>query len=65
MDAFSNFRRLRSAGPRISRPILQVDGSIVSEKWEKLCRWKEYYSDLLNRPPAPPSDELASVAAQA
>jgi len=60
-DAFSNFRLLRSAGPRISSPILSGDGSMVSEKHDKLRRSK----DLLNRPPASPSDELASAAAEA
>ena len=51
-DAFSNFRLLRSAGPRISSPILRADGTMASDNREKLRRWKEYYSDLLNRPPA-------------
>jgi len=46
--------------------MLSGDGSMVSEKNDKLCRWKEYYSDLLNRPPASPSaDELATAAAEA
>ena len=64
-DACSNFRLLRSAGRRVSSPILHADGRMASEKRDTLCRWKEYYSDLLNRPPAPPSDELASAAAEA
>jgi len=38
---------------------------VVSEKHDKLCRWKEYYSDLLNRPPASPSDELVGAAVEA
>ena len=60
-DAFSNFRLLRSAGPRISSLILSGYGSMVSEKHDKLCRLEEYYFDLLNHLPASPSDELASV----
>ena len=64
-DAFYNFRQLRSAAPRISSPLLLADGSMVSEKHDKLCRWKEYYSDLLNRPPAPTSDGLDSAAGEA
>jgi len=62
-DAFSNFRLLRSAAPRISSPILRDDGTMVSDKHQKLHCWKEYYSDLLNRPPAPPSIELSRAAA--
>jgi len=53
-DAFSNFRLLHSATSylRVYSPILSGDGSMVSEKHDKLCRWKEYYSDLLHEPPA-------------
>ena len=61
--AFSNFRLLRSAAPRISSPIPRADGTMVSDKLQKLHCWKEYYSDLLNRPPAPPSIELFQAAA--
>ena len=64
-DAFANLRRLRSACPRISSPISLVDGTLVSDKPQKLQRWKEYYSELLNRPSAPPSCELQEAAAQA
>ena len=42
-----------------------VDGTLVSDKPQKLQRWKEYYSELLNRPSAPPSCELQEAAAQA
>jgi len=38
---------------------------MASDNSAKLCRWKEYYSDLLNRPPAPSSSELSRAAADA
>ena len=63
-DAFANLRRLRGACPRISSPISLVDGTLVSDKPQKLQRWKEYYSELLNCPSAP-SCELQEAAAQA
>ena len=40
-DAFANLRRLRSACPRISSPISLVDGTLVSDKPQKLQRWKD------------------------
>jgi len=58
-DAFANLRHLRSASQRISSPIfLPDDGKLVSDKPQKLQRWRDYYSELLNRPDAPPSVEL-------
>ena len=57
-DAFANLRRLRSACPRISSPIFLPDGTLVSDKPQKLQRWRDYYSELLNRPKAPLSVEL-------
>ena len=64
-DAFSNFRRLRSACTRVSSPILRADGTLATDKMNKLRRWKEYYCNLLNRPHAPPSTELQQAAATA
>jgi len=57
-DAFANLRCLRSACPRISSPMFLPDGTLVSDKPQKLQRWRDYYSELLNRPKAPLSVEL-------
>ena len=62
-DAFANLRRLRSACPMISSPIFLPDGTLVSDKPQKLQRWRDYYSELLNRPKAPLSVELQDTVA--
>ena len=64
-DAFSNLRRLRSAGPRISSPISLPDGTLVSDRRQKLMRWKDHYSDLLNRQHITPPADLLDEAANA
>ena len=64
-DAFSNLRRLRSAGPRISSPIALLDGKLVSDCHQKLLRWKDHYSDLLNRQHTTLPADLIVAAANA
>ena len=61
-DAFSNFRNLKASFCHISTPILDNNGNLVSNKKGKLARWNEYYSQLLNRQPVPPSAELEDEA---
>ena len=45
----------------------QVLSSVLTAAWyqKSMTSCKEYYSDLFNHPPAPLSDELANVAAEA
>jgi len=64
-DAFCNFRRLRSAGSRISSPVALADGTLVTDKSQKVSRWKDYFSNLLNPSPAPLSEDLVSAASTA
>ena len=64
-DAFCNFRRLRSTGPRISSSVAPADGTLVTDKSQKLSRWKDHFSNLLNRPPAQLSEDLVSAASTA
>ena len=51
-SSFCNFRRLHSAAPRIYSPVALADGTLVTYKSQKLSRWKDHFSNLLNRPPA-------------
>ena len=47
-------------------PVLYLpipDGTLVSDKPQKLQRWRDYYSVLLNRPKAPLSIELQDTVA--
>jgi len=48
----------------VSSPILASDGSLLSDQNNKLKRWGEHFSQLLNRHPAPPSEELQQAAAE-
>ena len=64
-DAFCNFCHLHSAGPRISSPVAIADGTLVTDKSQKLSRWKDHFPNLLNRPPAPLSEDLVSAASTA
>jgi len=64
-DALANFHQLRSATTSVSSPILASDGSLLSDRENKLKRWEEHFSQLLNRHPAPPSEELQQGAAVA
>ena len=64
-DAFTNFRQLKAACPMISSPVLDAQGNLVSDKKNKVVCWKDYYAQLLNHPPAVPSDELLQLAAAA
>lgn len=61
-DAFSNFRNLRSTSVHSTTSILDDKGNLVSMKVQKHAVWKDYYSNLLNRPPATPFDELTKAA---
>ena len=63
-DVFCNFRRLCSARPRISSPVALADGALVIDKSQKLSCWKDHFFNLLNRPPAPLSEDLVSAAMQ-
>ena len=58
-DTFAHFRQLRSACPHISSPILNASGSLISDKVQKAARWREYYEQLLSRPPTHPPVDLA------
>ena len=51
------------ACPRISSPIFLFDGTLVSDKPQKLQRWRDYYSELLNKQKAPLSVELQDTVA--
>ena len=64
-DAFANFRQLRSATQRFSSPLLDSSGTLISDSKGKSELWKSYYSNLLNRHPAPSSSELIDAAANA
>jgi len=64
-DAFAHFRQLRSTCPHISSPILNANGSLISDKAQKAARWREYYEQLLSRPPTHPPTDLAQAAASA
>ena len=64
-DAFAHFRQLQSACPHISSPILNANGSLISDKVQKAARWREYYEQLLSRPPTHPPVVLAQAAASA
>ncbi len=64
-DAFANFRRLRTAGPRISAPILDTSGKLLSDQAAILVRWKEHFATLLNRPAPSPPASLEAAAAEA
>lgn len=46
-------------------PVVAKDGSVLPTKEEQLARWRQYYEELLNKPPPnpPPSlDDLAEAA---
>ena len=62
-DAFVHFRQLRSACPHISSPILNANGSLISDKAQKAACWREYDEQLLSRPPTQPPVELVQSAA--
>jgi len=47
-DAFSNFRKLKSANSRASCSINDAHGNALTETTQKLERWKNYFSELLN-----------------
>ena len=47
----------------ISSPDAQ--GNLVSDKMNKVECWKDFYAQLLNHPPAVPTDELLQLAAAA
>ena len=64
-DAFANFRRLTKATRPVSSPILDTNGNLISHKSQKIECWKKYYVGLLDRPPAPTSEELISAAQSA
>ena len=38
-------------------------GSLISDKAQKTARWREYYEQLLSRPPTHPPVDLAQTAA--
>ena len=57
-DAFAHFRQLRYACPHTSSHILNANGSLVTDKVQKVARWREYYDQLLSRPPTSPPVEL-------
>ena len=61
-DAFANFRKLRSAAPHVTSPILDFSGRLLCDGKAKLARWRKYYSDLLSRPVVNPPDELTEAA---
>ena len=50
--AFNRFKRFKAGGPRITAPIRDANGSLLSDLPRMLERWKGYFKDLLNRPPA-------------
>ena len=54
---------VRSACPHISSPILDANGSLISNKAQKAARWREYYEQLLSYPPTQPPIELVQSAA--
>lgn len=64
-NAFASLKRLKCTTRKASSPIQRSDGSLVTDRTEKLQRWAEYYSSLLNRPPAPPSADLEQAAERA
>jgi len=64
-DAFCNFRHLRSTRPRISSPVALADGTLVTDKSQKLSCLKDHFSNFVNRPPAPLSEDLVSAASTA
>ena len=64
-DAFSNFRQLKAACPRISSPVFDSGGTLVSDRLQKAQCWKSYYEELLNHPPSVPPDDLVQAAATA
>jgi len=61
-DAFANFRKLRSAAPHVTSPILSSSGQLLCDKKAKLARWKEYYADLLSKPTTEPPEDLIMTA---
>ena len=66
-DAFANFRQLccASATQRLSSPLLDFSGTLISDSKEKAELWRTYYSSLLNRQTAPISSELIDAASNA
>jgi len=40
-DAFANFRKLRSAAPHVTSPVLSSSGQLLCDKNAKLACWKE------------------------
>ena len=64
-SAFANFRRLRGGGPRISGPIQDSSGNLISDQEAILDRWKEHFAALLNRPVPPPPVSLKVAAYEA
>jgi len=64
-DAFASFRRLRASGPKISAPVQDSSGNLLSDQDAILARWNEYFAALLNRPVLPPPVSLQSAAAEA
>jgi len=61
-DTFAHCRQLRSACPHMSSPILNANGSLISDKVQKTARWCEYYEQLLSRPPTHPPVDLAQTS---
>ena len=56
---FGVYPRLPSLG---STPILDANGTMINDKSQKWEYWRNYYVGLLNRPTAPVSEELLSIA---
>jgi Reverse transcriptase (RNA-dependent DNA polymerase) len=61
-DAFRNFRRLKSNGPRVSSQVRASSGELITDVPRKLERWRQHFEELLNRPPPVPSVSIAEDA---
>jgi hypothetical protein len=48
---FSLIRGLVGGRAGVSEAILDKNGALISDKSKRLHRWREYYVDLLNKPP--------------
>ena len=63
---FSLIRDLVGGKAAVSETIMDKNGTIISDKSKRLERWKEYYADLLNKPPpVVPDVELVAAAERA
>ena len=61
-NAFANFRRLTKITRPVSTPILDANGNLISDKSQKLECWRNYYTELLNRPNTPDFEQLITAA---